>query len=69
MNLRTDEIGKAEDTLKELHKSLKAKFDDTENDYREARAEEMRLSRLVEGQRKELKAIENAYKEITGKEL
>lgn len=69
MDLRTDEIGQAENTLKELHKSLKAKLDDTDDCYREARAEESRLSRMVESQKKELKAISSAYKEITGKEI
>jgi hypothetical protein len=69
MNLRTDEIGKAEDTLSELYKSLAQKLKTTEDEYYLARQEESRLSRMVESQKKELKAIAAAYKEITGKEL
>jgi len=69
MNLRTDEIGQAENTLKELYTSLVKKKEKIDEEYSTAREEANRLSRVQSQMQNEINSIVKAYKEITGKEL
>lgn len=69
MNLRTDEIGKAENTLKELHSSLVEKKKKISEEYELTKSEADRLWHVAENTEENIKSIAKAYKEITGKEL